>query len=174
MVDCHLSFGISRKTAGIITFLVSIVFHEILITAILSKFTPYLAIFSMVQIPLLSLMRSPMFQGAWLGNIVFWSSLLLGLSLNTCLYFKEYCSQAGNCHISWRLLALMNGLCLLIRRGSWIKCDKICLNLCQTGLTSASMSGLNATCQWQGTSDAGSSGMLGWRSWYIYDKRAIC
>ena len=100
MVDSHVVLGISRRNAAIFTFLVSIVLHEILVTAILSRFTPYLAYFSLLQIPLLSLMRSPVFKGAWLGNISFWSSLLLGLSLIVSLYFKEYCSEPFNCNIS--------------------------------------------------------------------------
>jgi len=99
LVDAHVHWGLSRKLAGVVTFLVSIVLHEILVTAVLSRFTPYLAFFSLFQIPFLSVMRSPIFKGQWFGNVTFWTSLILGLSLIVSLYFKEYCADANNCLI---------------------------------------------------------------------------
>ena len=94
------SLHFSRKHAAMLTFAVSIILHEILITAILGiGFRPYLAFFSVFQIPLWPIMRSPVFRNKLLGNVFFWTGLVLGITLVVVLYFDEYCAQHGQCTI---------------------------------------------------------------------------
>jgi hypothetical protein len=45
-------------------------------------------------------MRSPLFQGKVLGNIVFWTCLTLAWPIMSVLYCREYCLQDDrNCRI---------------------------------------------------------------------------
>jgi hypothetical protein len=92
-----IEIGLSRKKAAMLTFLVSITLHEILITALLGSFRPYLAFFSIFQIPLWPIMRSPVFSEKLIGNVFFWVGLLLGITLVVVLYFSEYCRARGFC-----------------------------------------------------------------------------
>jgi sterol O-acyltransferase len=85
------SLKLSRKYAAMVTFGVSIILHEILITALFGRFRPFLAFFSMFQIPLWPIMRSPFFMNKLTGNAFFWTGLLVGITLVVVLYFSEYC-----------------------------------------------------------------------------------
>jgi hypothetical protein len=95
-VESIKTLGLSRKHAAMLTFGVSIVLHEILITAIFGMFRPYLAFFSIFQIPLWPIMRSPVFRHKLSGNVFFWTGLVLGITLVVVLYFSEYCSSRLN------------------------------------------------------------------------------
>ena len=91
------SLNLSKRNAAIFTFLVSIVIHEVIVIAITGIFRPYLAFFSLLQIPLQTVMRSSLFQGKRLGNIAFWTGIICGLPLIVSLYFKDYCATPGRC-----------------------------------------------------------------------------
>ena len=92
--------GVSRSTATIATFVYSIVAHEVILLAMFGIFRPYLGFFSLFQIPLWYIMRSPLFQNRVLGNVVFWSCLTVAWPLMCVLYCREYCLQdPGNCKI---------------------------------------------------------------------------
>lgn len=81
---------LSPMTALYLTFLVSIAVHEAILWGVLGWVTPWLALFSLCQFPLLTLLRLPVFRGKRLGNIVFWSGLILGVSTIIVLYAREY------------------------------------------------------------------------------------
>lgn len=99
-IEAQNSLGLSRRVATIATFLYSIVAHEIILLAMFGIFRPYLGFFSLFQIPLWFIMRSPLFQTRVFGNIVFWSCLTIAWPLMCVLYCREYCLQAdGNCRI---------------------------------------------------------------------------
>ena len=52
---------------------------------------PWLMLFSLFQFPVMIVMRSPIFKGKRLGNLIFWWGLITGLSLIAVLYTREYC-----------------------------------------------------------------------------------
>lgn len=86
---------LGKPVAMVLTFLTSILLHELLLIACFGMVRPWLAIFSLLQLPLLWIMRvSTMFKGHRLGNMVFWSGLLLGNCLIFVLYGSEYCANS--------------------------------------------------------------------------------
>ena len=92
--------GVSRMMATIITFLYSIVLHEVVLLSMFGIFRPYLAFFSLFQIPLWKIMRSPIFHNHIVGNFVFWGSLTVAWPLMVILYCRDYCMQdPRNCRI---------------------------------------------------------------------------
>jgi sterol O-acyltransferase len=99
-IESQKWLGLDRKVATIVTFLYSIVAHEIILLSMFGMFRPYLGFFSLFQIPLWFVMRSPLFQSRVLGNIVFWSCLTIAWPLMCVLYCREYCLEAsGNCRL---------------------------------------------------------------------------
>lgn len=99
-IEAQIWLGLSRGMATIVTFIYSIIAHEIVLLAMFGIFRPYLGFFSLFQIPLWYVMRSPLFQGKVLGNIVFWSCLTIAWPLMTVLFCHEYCMQdERNCKI---------------------------------------------------------------------------
>lgn len=99
-IEAQHWLGLPRGIAAVITFMYSIVAHEVVLLAMFGIFRPYLGFFSIFQIPLWYIMRSPVFQGKVLGNIVFWTCLTIAWPLMTVLYCREYCMQdERNCKI---------------------------------------------------------------------------
>jgi sterol O-acyltransferase len=91
---------VPRQLATIATFMYSIVAHEVVLLAMFGIFRPYLGFFSLFQIPLWYIMRSPLFQNRVLGNVVFWTCLTVAWPLMCVLYCREYCLQdTSNCKI---------------------------------------------------------------------------
>ena len=62
------------------------------------SFSPWLAIMSLLQLPLMPIMKTKHFKGKPLGNIVFWFGLIIGIPLACVLYSRQYC-QTYNCKI---------------------------------------------------------------------------
>lgn len=94
-LDAMRRWGAHPDTALTITFLVSIVLHEIVVWAALRRITiPYLGLFSLLQLPLASIQRVPIIKGTRLGNMIVWAGLILGIALITVLYAKE---MSGPC-----------------------------------------------------------------------------
>jgi sterol O-acyltransferase len=79
-----------------LTYAVSIVAHEVVLWGGLSPVTPtpYLALLSLAQFPLMTLLRLPIFRGKRLGNAVFWVGLTFGVTLTLALYAMEVTPQA--------------------------------------------------------------------------------
>ena len=78
-----------------LTFAVSIAVHEAIIFSALGRVvTPYLALLSLLQLPLAVLQRARWIKGKRLGNIILWLGLSLGLATTLILYAKEV---AGPC-----------------------------------------------------------------------------
>lgn len=82
----------SNTAARNLTFSFSIVLHELVLWGVFGFISPWLAIFSCFQFPLISLMSTSLFKGKRLGNFVFWLGLLLGVPLIAVLYTFEYCA----------------------------------------------------------------------------------
>merc|ERR1712154_172700 len=80
----------SSNTAKAFTFLYSIVLHEVVLTAITHRFTPWFTFFSLWQLPLMPIMQSPMMKNTQLGNIVTLSCFILGIAMLGILYAKRY------------------------------------------------------------------------------------
>lgn len=73
---------LSRPVATVITFLISSLAHELVMGCITRKFRGYGFVAMMMQMPIVMIQRSPlMAKRKLLNNILFWCSIILGLSL---------------------------------------------------------------------------------------------
>ena len=90
-------YKFDRKWAIAGTFFFSIVFHEIVLSACTHRFRPWLAIMSLFQLPLMPIMKSPLFKDKTLGNLVFWFGFVLGIPMVSVLYAREYCADVRFC-----------------------------------------------------------------------------
>lgn len=78
---------IGRANATVITFLISAVGHEIVMACITKKLRGYGFICQMLQLPIVMLQRTRWVRGKkTLNNVMFWISMILGLSLICSLY----------------------------------------------------------------------------------------
>jgi len=82
----HYKFDRNLATVG--TFIFSIALHEVVLSACMHRFTPWLAGLSLFQIPLMPIMKSPVFKNKPLGNITFWSSIIFAVPLIIVLYAR--------------------------------------------------------------------------------------
>jgi len=99
-METQVTLGLGRSISTIVTFLYSIIAHEIMFLNTFGMFRPYLAFLSLFQIPLWPLMRSHLITNKLLGNIFFWISLMTAWPLMTVLYCREYCKEdPRNCRI---------------------------------------------------------------------------
>jgi len=97
-LDAQRNLGLGRHAALALTFALSIAIHEAIIFSTLGRVaTPYLALLSLLQLPLAVLQRAPWIKGKRLGNLVLWLGLSLGMSTTLVLYAKE---AAGPCRIA--------------------------------------------------------------------------
>ncbi|KAF2139571.1 uncharacterized protein K452DRAFT_320226 [Aplosporella prunicola CBS 121167] len=77
----------SRSTATFITFFISALGHELVMGCITKKLRGYGAFALMLQIPIVMVQRSKWVRGrTLLNNILFWCSMILGLSMMCALY----------------------------------------------------------------------------------------
>eukprot|EP01084_Bolivina_argentea_P238036 399916_1 len=86
------TYKLSKGIALAGTFVFSITLHEVVLTVCLHKFSPWLAFLSLMQLPLMPIMKSPAFKNKPLGNIVFWAGIILGMPMTMVLYARDYCS----------------------------------------------------------------------------------
>ena len=94
-LDAQRNLGLSRHAALALTFALSIAIHEAIIFSTLGRVaTPYLALLSLLQLPLAVLQRARWIKGKRLGHLVLWLGLSLGMSTTLVLYAKE---AAGPC-----------------------------------------------------------------------------
>ncbi|KUL90459.1 hypothetical protein ZTR_00216 [Talaromyces verruculosus] len=77
----------SAPVAMFITFLVSALAHELVMSCITKKLRGYGFLLMMLQLPIIAIQRTPLIRQAktW-NNIVFWFSMILGLSMMCALY----------------------------------------------------------------------------------------
>ncbi|KAJ9133207.1 O-acyltransferase [Coniochaeta hoffmannii] len=77
----------SKAGATVITFLISAVGHEIVMACITKKLRGYGFVCQMLQLPIVVLQRTRWVRGRkTLNNVMFWASMILGLSLICSLY----------------------------------------------------------------------------------------
>jgi sterol O-acyltransferase len=77
----------SKSTAMVITFLVSALGHELIMGCITKKLRGYGFVAMMLQLPIVALQRSKFVKGRWVfNNTMFWTSMILGLSVMCSLY----------------------------------------------------------------------------------------
>ncbi|KAF7159762.1 hypothetical protein CNMCM5623_005151 [Aspergillus felis] len=77
----------SQPVAMLITFLVSSVFHELVMSCITKKLRGYGFLAMMLQMPIVAVQRSRFFRGKrTLNNVFFWLSMITGLSMMCALY----------------------------------------------------------------------------------------
>jgi len=87
------TYKLSRNVALAGTFIFSIALHEVVLCACLHKFSPWLAFMSLLQLPLMPVMKTPIFKNKPLGNIIFWAGIILGMPMTMVFYAREYCSN---------------------------------------------------------------------------------
>ncbi|KAL2826057.1 MBOAT, membrane-bound O-acyltransferase family-domain-containing protein [Aspergillus cavernicola] len=77
----------SQPVAMFITFLVSSVFHELVMSCITKKLRGYGFLAMMLQLPIIAIQKSKYFRDkTTLNNVFFWLSMIFGLSLMCSLY----------------------------------------------------------------------------------------
>ncbi|KAJ5679006.1 Sterol O-acyltransferase ACAT/DAG/ARE [Penicillium macrosclerotiorum] len=77
----------SQPVAMFITFLVSSVFHELVMSCITKKLRGYGFIMMMLQLPIVAVQKSSFFRGrTTLNNTFFWFSMIFGLSM-MCVFY---------------------------------------------------------------------------------------
>eukprot|EP01083_Nonionella_stella_P102958 293552_1 len=94
------TYKFSKGMALAGTFVFSIALHEVVLCACLHQFNPVLALMSMWQLPLIPIMKSPVFRHKPLGNIIFWVGIMLGMPMACVLYAREYCATY-DCTVSY-------------------------------------------------------------------------
>lgn len=78
---------LSRPLATLITFLISALAHELVMGCITRKFRGYGFFAMMLQMPIVMVQRSKYVRGrTLLNNVLFWCSMVLGLSMMCALY----------------------------------------------------------------------------------------
>ncbi|KAF3047912.1 hypothetical protein E8E11_003843 [Didymella keratinophila] len=78
---------LSRPLATLITFLISALAHELVMGCITRKFRGYGFFAMMLQMPIVMVQRSKYVKGrTLLNNVLFWCSMVLGLSMMCALY----------------------------------------------------------------------------------------
>ncbi|KAL4992422.1 MBOAT, membrane-bound O-acyltransferase family-domain-containing protein [Aspergillus falconensis] len=77
----------SKPVAMFITFLVSSIFHELVMSCITKKLRGYGFLAMMLQLPIIAIQKSKYFRHkTTLNNVFFWLSMIFGLSLMCTLY----------------------------------------------------------------------------------------
>ena len=92
MCHCYLPLiqrrKLSKMLAGILTFFISSVIHELALFMIFRFLRPWIFILQMSQIPLI--MIGGGLKGTFLGNALFWFGMVFGPPLISILYTREY------------------------------------------------------------------------------------
>ncbi|KAG1746524.1 MBOAT, membrane-bound O-acyltransferase family-domain-containing protein [Suillus paluster] len=84
------SYGLSRTTAMFVTFFLSAIAHELVMTIVTKKIRMYLFLMQLIQIPLILVSRAPVIQrNKLMGNVIFWVGLYAGFPL-LCVAYVAY------------------------------------------------------------------------------------
>jgi hypothetical protein len=87
----------SRPMATVITFLISALAHELVMGCITRKFRGYGFIAMMLQMPIVMVQRSKWIRGrTLLNNVLFWCSMILGLSM-VSRAFSPFPNTSADC-----------------------------------------------------------------------------
>ncbi|KAK0075339.1 hypothetical protein PV326_011673, partial [Microctonus aethiopoides] len=86
-----VEMGYGKTTAGVVVFFISAFFHEYVVSVPLKTFKIWAFLGMMGQIPLsyVSKYVEKQFGARW-GNIVVWSSLIIGQPLCIMVYYHDY------------------------------------------------------------------------------------
>ena len=105
----------SRPLATTITFLISALAHELVMGCITRKFRGYGFFAMMLQMPIVMLQRSKWVRGrTLLNNVLFWCSMILGLSMVSLLTPSERLQSLTS---SYRCAH-----CMYLYSSRWRKC----------------------------------------------------
>lgn len=132
----------SRPLATTITFLISALAHELVMGCITRKFRGYGFIAMMLQMPIVMLQRSKWVRGrTLLNNVLFWCSMILGLSMVSCqldMYPTSTNKWTDVCFVCPCISRRGFSACMARIRLDWIGLDWIelahCLDLQNTPL----------------------------------------
>ncbi|CAO0799819.1 unnamed protein product [Mucor circinelloides] len=84
------SYKLSKTNATFVTFLLSSIFHELVLIIVTHKIRLYMFFIQMLQLPMIVIGRMPLFRKRfWLGNSFFWLCMLFGPPLLGILYCRE-------------------------------------------------------------------------------------
>ncbi|OBZ91749.1 hypothetical protein A0J61_00195 [Choanephora cucurbitarum] len=84
------SYNLSKTNATFVTFLLSSIFHELVLIVATRKVRLYMFVIQMLQLPLIVIGRMPVFKNRfWLGSSFFWLSMFVGPPLLGILYCRE-------------------------------------------------------------------------------------
>ncbi|KAI8059931.1 MBOAT, membrane-bound O-acyltransferase family-domain-containing protein [Gilbertella persicaria] len=84
------SYNLSKTNATFVTFLLSSIFHELVLIIATHKIRLYMFAIQMLQLPLIVIGRMPIFKNRfWLGSSFFWLSMFVGPPLLGILYCRE-------------------------------------------------------------------------------------
>lgn len=84
------SYKLSKTNATFVTFLLSSIFHELVLIIVTHKIRLYMFFIQMLQLPMIVIGRMPLFRNRfWLGNSFFWLCMLFGPPLLGILYCRE-------------------------------------------------------------------------------------
>lgn len=84
------SYKLSKTNATFVTFLLSSVFHELVLIIVTHKVRLYMFGIQMLQVPIIFIGRMAVFKKRfWLGNSFFWFGMLFGPPLLGILYCRE-------------------------------------------------------------------------------------
>ncbi|CDW86947.1 mboat-domain-containing protein [Stylonychia lemnae] len=85
-----MRYKVTVFQANILTFVFSILFHEIFLTVLFHKVSFYLTSLQVIQVSAVSLFQK--FKGRLVGNIFFWSSQMFGITSVLFSYTYDYCN----------------------------------------------------------------------------------
>lgn len=84
------SYKLSKLNASFVTFLLSSCLHEMVLAACTRRIRLYLLVMQMLQLPLIMLGRKSFIRERfWVGNTVYWMSMMVGPPLLGILYCRE-------------------------------------------------------------------------------------
>jgi diacylglycerol O-acyltransferase 1 len=78
----------SQTGAFVLSFFISAVFHEVIISVPFRAFRLWAFLGMMMQVPLIWYTRR--LQGNQTGNVLFWVSITLGQPLSVLMYYRDY------------------------------------------------------------------------------------
>mmetsp|Transcript_19842 Transcript_19842/g.32543 ORF Transcript_19842/g.32543 Transcript_19842/m.32543 type:complete len:509 (-) Transcript_19842:420-1946(-) len=84
--------GFSRSQSAIVIFLISGLFHELLISIPFRTFKLWAVVAMLAQIPLAHITRR-YFKDRQIGNVIFWLSIMLGQPMLVLFYYGDYTTR---------------------------------------------------------------------------------
>jgi len=79
---------LSQTGAFMLSFFISAVFHEVIISVPFRAFRLWAFWGMVMQVPLVYLTKS--LQGNQIGNVIFWVSISLGQPFSVLMYYKDF------------------------------------------------------------------------------------